>query len=143
VSPRAGLDLRKISSPPRDSIPDLPTRSQSLYRLSYPAHYVPWSTANSPVHTVFLLKFSAMFLGVVVVNVAAASCILPASSRKWVGNDGKQKVSLMSTDEWCKVRGTRWPNDKATPAPQFPWKSSIQEDTKCRGEVPSCGNKYD
>jgi len=25
-------------SPPRDSIPDRPTRSQSLYRLSYPAH---------------------------------------------------------------------------------------------------------
>ena len=33
------------SRPHRDSIPDLPARSQSLYRLSYPAHqYV------SPVH---------------------------------------------------------------------------------------------
>ena len=37
VGSRAGLDGRKIS-PHRDSIPDRPARSQSLYRLSYPAH---------------------------------------------------------------------------------------------------------
>jgi len=37
VGPRAGLDGRKIWSPP-DSIPDRPARSQSPYRLSYPAH---------------------------------------------------------------------------------------------------------
>ena len=36
MGPRAGLDGRKISSPP-GSIPDRPARSQSLYRLSYPA----------------------------------------------------------------------------------------------------------
>ena len=36
VGPRAGLDGQKISSP-RDSIPDHPAPSQSLYRLSYPA----------------------------------------------------------------------------------------------------------
>ena len=29
------------SRPHRDSIPDLPDRSQSLYRLSYPAHSLP------------------------------------------------------------------------------------------------------
>ena len=28
------------SNPHRDSIPDRPARSQSLYRLSYPAHYI-------------------------------------------------------------------------------------------------------
>ena len=37
MGPRAGLDGRKISSR-RDSIRDRPARSQSLYRLSYPAH---------------------------------------------------------------------------------------------------------
>ena len=37
VGPRAGLDGRK-SRPHRDSIPDYPASSQSLYRLSYPAH---------------------------------------------------------------------------------------------------------
>ena len=37
MGPRAGLDGRRISSPP-DSIPDPPARSQSLYLLSYPAH---------------------------------------------------------------------------------------------------------
>ena len=35
VGPRVGLDGRKISTPHRDSIPDRPARSQSLYRLSY------------------------------------------------------------------------------------------------------------
>ena len=38
------------SRPHRDSIPDRPTRSQSLYRLSYPAHIFLWQylikTAN-------------------------------------------------------------------------------------------------
>jgi len=37
VGPRAGLNGRKISSH-RDSILDRPARSQSLYRLSCPAH---------------------------------------------------------------------------------------------------------
>ena len=37
MGPRLGLDGRKISSPPRFD-PDRPTRSQALYRLSYPAH---------------------------------------------------------------------------------------------------------
>ena len=38
VGPRAGLDKCGKSRPHRDSIPDLPARSQSLYRLSYPAY---------------------------------------------------------------------------------------------------------
>ena len=39
MGPRAGVDGRKIS-PDRDSIPVRPARSQSLYRLSYPAHTI-------------------------------------------------------------------------------------------------------
>ena len=42
VGPRAGLDGRKISSH-RDSIPDCPARSQSLYRLSYPPMKQWWN----------------------------------------------------------------------------------------------------
>jgi hypothetical protein len=38
VGPSAGLDMCGKSRPHRDSIPDRPARSQSLYRLSYPAH---------------------------------------------------------------------------------------------------------
>jgi len=38
VGPRAGLDRCGKSSPDRDSIPDSPARSQSLYQLSYPAY---------------------------------------------------------------------------------------------------------
>jgi hypothetical protein len=38
VGPRAGLDGRKILPPPGIRSPNLPARSQSLYRLSYPAH---------------------------------------------------------------------------------------------------------
>ena len=36
--PRAGLDRCGKSRPHWDSIPNRPARSQSLYRLSYPAH---------------------------------------------------------------------------------------------------------
>ena len=39
MGPRAGLDRRgKISPPTGVRSPDRPARSQSLYRLSYPAH---------------------------------------------------------------------------------------------------------
>ena len=38
VGPRAGLDGRGKSRPHRDSIPDCPAHSNSLYRLTYPAH---------------------------------------------------------------------------------------------------------
>jgi len=38
VGPRAGLDRCGKSRPHRDSIPDRPARSQSLYRLSYRNH---------------------------------------------------------------------------------------------------------
>ena len=38
VGPRTGLAGRKKSRPHRDSIPDLPARSQLLYRPSYRAH---------------------------------------------------------------------------------------------------------
>ena len=34
------------SRPQRDSIPDRPARSQSLYRLSYPAHTAGWVIVN-------------------------------------------------------------------------------------------------
>jgi len=38
VGPRAGLGRCGKSRPHRDSTPDRPARSQTLYRLSYPAH---------------------------------------------------------------------------------------------------------
>jgi hypothetical protein len=40
VGLRAGLERCGISRPHRDSIPDRPARSQSLYRLSYPSPLV-------------------------------------------------------------------------------------------------------
>jgi hypothetical protein len=40
VGPRVGLDVCEKSRPHRDSIPNRPARSQSLYRLSYPAHSI-------------------------------------------------------------------------------------------------------
>ena len=51
VGPRAGLEGLKFSSPPGFD-PDRPSRSQSLYRLSYPAHSqgVPHVLWNSQVH---------------------------------------------------------------------------------------------
>ena len=38
MGPRAGLDGYGKSRPHRVRFPDLPARSESLYRLSYPAH---------------------------------------------------------------------------------------------------------
>jgi hypothetical protein len=38
VGPKAGLDVCEKSSPAGIRSPDRPARSQSLYRLSYPAH---------------------------------------------------------------------------------------------------------
>jgi hypothetical protein len=38
VGPRAGLDRCEKSHPHRDSTPDRPARSQSLYRLNYRVH---------------------------------------------------------------------------------------------------------
>ena len=52
------------SRPHRNSIPDLPTRSQSLYRLSYPAHRTLCSQTNyntsdakDIIYYVFMIKF--------------------------------------------------------------------------------------
>jgi hypothetical protein len=40
VSPRAGLDVCKNLAPSEIRSPDRPACSQSLYRLSYPAHTI-------------------------------------------------------------------------------------------------------
>jgi len=40
VGPRTVVNGGGKSRPYRDSIPDRPARSQSLYRLSYRAHYI-------------------------------------------------------------------------------------------------------
>ena len=39
------------SRPHRDSIPDRPARSQSLYRLSYPAHHTTTATTTATTTT--------------------------------------------------------------------------------------------
>ena len=51
VGLRAGLDRCGKSHPHRDSIPDRPASSQSLYRLSYPAHYMPYIYIYIYTHT--------------------------------------------------------------------------------------------
>ena len=45
------------SRPHRDSIPDRPARSQSLYRLSYPAAHYPWIVLNKKWPEEFYLSF--------------------------------------------------------------------------------------
>jgi hypothetical protein len=57
VGPRAGLDRCGKSRLHRDSIPDRPARSQSLYRLGYPAHRIHKAVAIltlSPLYYVCL-----------------------------------------------------------------------------------------
>ena len=47
--------------PHRDSNPDRPARSQSLYRLSYPAHYRPVLTLQNSMVIIFTIKFNAKY----------------------------------------------------------------------------------
>jgi hypothetical protein len=47
VSPRAGLDVAKNLDPTGILSTDCPARSQSLYRLSYPAPITEMSTSNN------------------------------------------------------------------------------------------------
>ena len=55
---------RGISRPHRDSIPDRPTRSQSLYRLSYPVHYKiqVWAQSCQIQNPKYLIPPSKKFL---------------------------------------------------------------------------------
>ena len=46
-------------------------------------------------------------------------------------------VSCVPPEEeikWCKLRGTKWPRDRAASADRYPWELSIQE-------VPNCSVK--
>jgi hypothetical protein len=47
VDPRAGLGRCGKSRPTGIRSPDRPARSQSLYRLSYPAHVTDWTKYNT------------------------------------------------------------------------------------------------
>jgi hypothetical protein len=57
VGPRADLDVCEKSHPHRDSIPDCPVRSQSLYRLSYPAHPIYIYIQSGPKNVYTLYSF--------------------------------------------------------------------------------------
>jgi len=54
VGSRAGLDGRKILLPTGIQFPDRPARSQSLYRLSYPAHKYIHMYLHIYIHTYML-----------------------------------------------------------------------------------------
>ena len=57
VGPRTGLDECEKSRPHRDSIPDRPLHSESLYRLSYPGVCV---TCNEQGHIITVLRTAAV-----------------------------------------------------------------------------------
>jgi hypothetical protein len=65
LGPRAVLDVCEKSRPHRDSIPGLFSRSQSLYRLNYPAHVsitdqaIFQSSVRYVVHIIGCQKWSA------------------------------------------------------------------------------------
>ena len=70
VGPRAGLDRCGKSRPPQTGIrsPDRPARSQSLYRLSYPAHSYVERHIQNTLWAFFFISF--MNLGRVTVEAA-------------------------------------------------------------------------
>jgi hypothetical protein len=63
VGPRAGLDVYENSRPTGIRSPDCPARSQSLYRLSYPAHSNEWVLGinSSPLNLTTYLTATVEF----------------------------------------------------------------------------------
>jgi len=59
VGPRTGLERCGKSRPHRDSIPDRPARSQSLYRLRYPTH--KYKLLQTFIHMIYYLLPKAKF----------------------------------------------------------------------------------
>ena len=49
--------MGRKSRPHRDSIPDLPAVSQSLYRLSYPAHILKYTEWPKKMYTLFTHQY--------------------------------------------------------------------------------------
>ena len=76
MDPRAGLDRCGKSRPRRDSIPGRPARSQSLYRLSYPAHS---SLSSAEIKIVW--SYSPIFLHSLVLNLEEFSGFIIPSNR--------------------------------------------------------------
>ena len=76
VDPKAGLDRCGKSRPHRDSIPDRPARSQSLYRLSYAAHSY---LSSAEIKNVW--SYSPIRLHSLVLNVGEFSGFIIPSNR--------------------------------------------------------------
>jgi hypothetical protein len=91
VGPRAGPD-RKISPPTGIRTPDRPARSQSLYRMSYPAHTL-LSNATIRKHSLWYLQYkeNGTFF-----NAKIIKSILLARFR---GLDHSMRSRALST--WC------------------------------------------
>ena len=67
------------SRPHRDSIPDSPARSQSLYRLSYGAHTSATTTTNTTTTTNITLTMD-LFEAMLLFNLIIITITIPSSS---------------------------------------------------------------
>jgi len=81
--------------PHRDSIPDRSARSQSLYRLSYPAHY------NSFNFWYFVILFM-LFCYSAVVRLNARQK-LSMNDGKLVGNFRNKTIKMLNAQVWTYV----------------------------------------
>ena len=74
--------------PHRDSIPDLPARSQSLYGLSYPAHFKNWGTFKPKLYSkpsLSVIQAHGTLLTYLIREMIHGSCIVCCA--KWYRNN--------------------------------------------------------
>jgi len=82
------------SRPHRDSIPDHPTRSQSLYRLSYLTHILIWQ------FYIFHSKFSSQSLLITLLFIYLRHCFLLPFSLIFPKADTATRHSMLSFPGW-------------------------------------------
>ena len=96
-----------ISRPHRDSIPDRPARSQSLYRLSYPTHSTYVSTIKKSEDRVETLKFLVITTCPTSMSNTdswLSKCFKPANNKElWVAGNAFDLFSLgIITNKTCR-----------------------------------------
>jgi len=74
VGPRAGLDRCGKPRPTGIRSPDLPARSHSPYRLSYPAHRSSWAGAQMMVFWVSIAVYYRKFVPTIQGKVLPLRC---------------------------------------------------------------------